>query len=235
MRLEHLLHSQGFGSRKACRSLILQGRVKVAGAPCIIPDAEFAAEGLEFHIDASPWRYRRHVYVMLNKPAGHECSRSPTHHPSVLALLPEALQNRAVQPVGRLDEDTTGLLLLSDDGQFIHRLISPRHEVTKVYEVTAKHPVDDNQIGHLLAGVQLHDEPAPIAAVGCERVAERVIRLRLAEGKYHQVKRMLAAAGNRVERLKRIAVGGLELPDDLPEGGWRWLETADLERIDAQP
>lgn len=233
MQLERLLQSQGFGTRKACRSLVRDGRVRVGGSICDDPDAEFEAEGLAFQVDGESWRFRSHVYVMLHKPEGYECSRSPRHHPSVLGLLPTPLQRRNVQPVGRLDADTTGLLLLSDDGQFIHRLTSPRHEVGKVYEVTAKHPVDDAQIDRLLTGVQLHDEAAPIAAADCARLSERVIRLTLREGKYHQVKRMLAAAGNRVERLSRVAIGGLTLPDDLAAGNWRWLSDADLERIHA--
>ena len=226
--LERLLHGQGFGSRRACRDLVRTGRVAIAGDVVTNPDAPVAADGLCFQVDGVDWRYRRQAYLMLNKPAGYECSRTPRHHPSVLELLPEPLRGRGVQPVGRLDEDTTGLLLLSDDGQFIHRLISPRHKVAKVYEVTARHPVDDGQVAALLAGVQLHDEPAPIAAAACARVSERVIHLTLTEGKYHQVKRMLAAAGNRVEALKRIAVGPVELPADLAEGQWRWLEEAQV-------
>lgn len=231
MQLERLLQSQGFGSRKACRAMVRAGRVNIDGTLCDNPFAEFEVAGLAFTVDGEAWAYRPQAYLMLNKPAGYECSRSPRHHAGILDLLPEPLRTRGVQPVGRLDEDTAGLLLLSDDGQFIHRLISPKHKVPKVYEVTAKHPVDDGQIAALLAGVQLHDEPAPIAAAACERISENVIRLTLTEGKYHQVKRMLAAAGNRVDALKRIAVGGLALPGDLPEGGWRWLEDAELELL----
>ncbi len=231
MQLDRILHSQGFGTRKACRALVRHGRVSVNGAVCADPFAEFAPEGLAFAVDGEAWTYRERAYLMLHKPAGYECSRAPKHHPGIFELLPEPLLNRDVQTVGRLDEDTTGLLLLSDDGQFIHKLISPRHKTPKVYEVTAKHPVDDTQIAALTKGVQLHDEPAPLAAAACERVSERVLRLTLTEGKYHQVKRMVAAAGNRVEALKRIAVGGLALPEDLPEGEWRWLDAADLARL----
>lgn len=228
MQLERLLQSQGFGSRKSCRALVRSARVAVGGTPVADPFAEFDPEGLAFQVDGTPWVYRERAYLMLNKPAGYECSRSPKHHPSVLSLLPEPLRNRDVQPVGRLDEDTTGLLLLSDDGQFIHRLISPRHKVAKVYEVTAKHPIDDSQIAALRAGVSLHDEPALVTAADCVRLSENVIRLTLTEGKYHQVKRMVAAAGNRVEALQRVAVGSLKLPGDLPEGGWRWLTEAEM-------
>jgi 16S rRNA pseudouridine516 synthase len=229
--LERILHSQGFGTRKACRTLIRQQKVNVAGSTVSNPEAEFATTGLVFQVSGVEWTYHDQAYLLLNKPAGHECSRNPRHHPSVLDLLPEPLRTRGVQPVGRLDEDTTGLLLLTDDGQLIHRLTSPKHKVAKVYEVTTKHPVDDDQIAALLAGVQLHDEPTPIAAAACERISGQVIHLTLTEGKYHQVKRMLGAAGNRVEALKRLAIGPITLTEDLPEGGWRWLTQAELDGL----
>jgi 16S rRNA pseudouridine516 synthase len=138
---------------------------------------------------------------------------------------------RDVQCIGRLDEDTTGLILISDDGQFIHRMSSPKHKVPKVYEVTCKHPVDENQIAHILKGVQLIDENAPIAALACTRVNDHVIHMTLAEGKYHQVKRMVAAISNRVEGLKRIQIGELKLPDDLAVGEWRWLSADDMTKL----
>lgn len=234
MQLERLLHSQGFGTRKACRALVRAERVTVNGEPCDDPFAEFTPFHLDFTVDGEPWRYREKAYLLLNKPAGYECSQRPIHHPSVFSLLPEPLQNRGVQSVGRLDEDTTGLLLFSDDGQFIHRMSSPKHKVPKVYEVTTKHPVDAAPVDALLNGVVLRDEPGPLAALACEVVSPRVIRLTLAEGKYHQVKRMVAAVGNRVEALKRVAVGGLVLPEDLPEGQWRWLAEEELALLASQ-
>lgn len=231
MQIERILHSQGFGSRKLCRILVRQGEVTVNDAPCDDPFAEFATDNLHFTVKGEAWEYREKAYLMLNKPAGYECSLKPAIRPGVHALLPAPLRERGVQTIGRLDEDTTGLLLFSDDGQFIHRMASPKWKVPKVYAVTLKHPADDKQVAALLHGVQLNDEPAPIAALACEAVAERVLHLTLGEGKYHQVKRMVAAAGNRVEALKRIAIGRLALPDDLPEGQWRWLSATDLERL----
>lgn len=224
MQLERILRSQGFGAKKACRALIRDDQVTVEGVPCDDPFAEFAPEGLNFTVAGEVWQYREKAYLMFNKPAGYECSHQPLHHPSVFALLPAALAGRGVQAVGRLDEDTTGLLLFSDDGQFIHRMASPKWKMPKVYRVTLKHPADDALVTALVSGVQLHDEPAPIAAAACEQVDERVLRLTLTEGKYHQVKRMIGAAGNRVEALQRIAIGSLALPADLAEGEWRWLD-----------
>lgn len=231
MQIERILHSQGFGSRKACRILLYQGLITVNGEPCDDPAAEFDLAGLHFTVKGEPWQYHQQAYLMLNKPANYECSHKTQHHPTIYSLLPHPLVARDVQCIGRLDEDTTGLILLSDDGQFIHRMSSPKWKVPKVYEVTTKHAVDETQVAALLKGVQLADEPAPIAALACEQVGEKIIHLTLAEGKYHQVKRMLAAVSNRVEALKRIRIGELGLPSDLAEGQWRWLDTASLQAL----
>ncbi len=231
LQLERLLHGQGFGSRKECRALIRQGRVALAGEEVDDPFLEIAPSGLRFSVDGEEWTFQDKAYLMLNKPAGYECSHQPKHHASVYALLPPPLNGRQVQSLGRLDEDTTGLLLFSDDGQFIHSIISSKRKVPKTYRVTAKHAVSDADISALLVGVQLDDEPAPVAAAGCRRIGEREILLTVTEGKYHQVKRMVAAVSNRVESLQRLAIGGLELPGDLAEGKWRWLTADDLTRL----
>jgi 16S rRNA pseudouridine516 synthase len=130
-----------------------------------------------------------------------------------------------------LDEDTTGLILISDDGQFIHKMSSPKHKVPKIYEVTCKHPVLQANIHALLGGVKLIDEEETIAALDVKQISENVIHMTLAEGKYHQVKRMVAAISNRVEGLKRIQIGELKLPDDLAEGEWRWLSENDMDNL----
>lgn len=228
LQLERLLHSQGFGSRKDCRALIRQGRVTIADEEMDDPFVEISPLELVFSVDGTEWRYQEKAYLMLNKPAGYECSHQPKHHASVYALLPPPLNGRQVQSLGRLDEDTTGLLLFSDDGQFIHRIISGKRKVPKTYHVTARHAVADDGIVRLLTGVLLDDEPGLVAATACERLGERELLLTVTEGRYHQVKRMVAAIGNRVEALQRVAIGGLQLPDDLAEGRWRWLSAADL-------
>ena len=176
--------------------------------------------------------------MLLNKPAGTECSQKPSTYPSIYTLLPSPLRLRpqkgalqGVQAVGRLDQDTTGLLLLSDDGQFIHRMTSPKKHVPKVYEVTTKHPLDESQVNRLLAGVVLDDDPKPVRAAACEAIGSHHLRLTLTEGKYHQVKRMLAAVSNRVEGLHRSQQGGFALPADLLPGQWRWLSPEDLAQL----
>jgi len=231
MQLERLLQKHGFGTRKGCRALIRNERVAVNGEICDDPFADIPTEGLVFSVDGVDWPYAEFACLMLHKPAGYECSRKPQHHPSVLELLPVQLREREVQPIGRLDEDTTGLLLITDDGQLNHLLSSARRKVPKVYLATTKHPLDQAQIDQLLAGVLLNDEPEPIAAAGAEIAEENLLRLTVTEGKYHQVKRMVAAAGNRVEALHREAVGELTLPADLKPGEWRWLSADDLKKL----
>ena len=231
MQLERLLQKHGFGTRKGCRGLIRDERVAVNGQICDDPFADIPTADLVFSVDGVDWPYAEFASLMLNKPAGYECSRKPQHHPSVLELLPRPLRERDVQPIGRLDEDTTGLLLITDDGQLNHQLSSARRKVPKIYLATTKHPLDQAQIDQLLTGVLLNDEPEPIAAAGAEIVGDHLLRLTVTEGKYHQVKRMVAAVGNRVEALHREAVGQLSLPDDLPPGEWRWLTPADLEKL----
>jgi len=223
MKLSQVLFSQGFGPRRECEGLILAGHVTLRGEVCDDPFVDVDPEGLEFAVRGELWPYHAKALVLLNKPAGYECSQKPKHHPSVLSLLPPPLRVRGVQPVGRLDEDTTGLLLLTDDGALIHRLTSPKKHVAKVYEVGCADPVNDATCAELLRGVVLHDDPLPVRAAACELTGSHSLRLTLLEGKYHQVKRMVAATGNAVTSLGRSRYGVLALPDDLAPGQWRWL------------
>lgn len=250
MRWEDLLYSQGFGTRRACRALIAGGGV-AAGAdrrPVADPDDPVPPDdlvpGMVFWVHGERWLYQPRAYLMLHKPPGYECSRRPSAWPGVHTLLPAPLRQRpggaadGVQAIGRLDQDTTGLLLLSDDGAFIHRLTSPRHHVPKVYAVTCRHPVDDGQLQRLRAGVVLHDDPRPVIPAAVERVDACRLLMTLTEGRYHQVKRMVAAAGNRVEALHRTAIGPVALPSDLAPGQWRWLradEVAALQGAGVKP
>ena len=239
MQLQELLYTQGFGTRRVCAGLVQQGFVSVEGATVRDPFADVEVrEGLPFVVQGTPWEYHDKAYLMLHKPAGTECSQKPSTYPSIYTLLPSPLRLRpnkgavqGVQAIGRLDQDTTGLLLLTDDGQFIHRMGSPRHHVPKVYEVTTKHAVDAAQVDRLLAGVVLDDDPKPVRAAACEAVAPLQLRLTLTEGKYHQVKRMLAAVGNRVEALHRSRIGDLGLDVGLAPGQWRWLAASEVEAL----
>jgi 16S rRNA pseudouridine516 synthase len=238
MQLQEILYTQGFGTRRVCAGLVQQGFVSVAGEAATDPATDIETEGLRFTVQGVAWEYHEKAYLMLHKPAGTECSQKPSTYPSIYTLLPSPLRLRpnkgavqGVQAIGRLDQDTTGLLLLTDDGQFIHRMGSPKHHVPKVYEVTTRHPLDDGQVARLLAGVVLDDDPKPVRAAACEAVGPLHLRLTLTEGKYHQVKRMLAAVGNRVEALHRSSIGELALPEDLAPGQWRWLQAVQVEAL----
>ena len=244
MQLQDILYSQGFGTRRVCAGLIQQGfvEVKPAGESTYQQLLEAAAhideDGLHLRVQGVEWPYHDKAYVMLHKPAGTECSQKPSTYPSIYTLLPAPLRQRptksavqGIQAVGRLDQDTTGLLLLSDDGQFIHRMSSPKKHVPKVYQVTTKHAVDEVQVSKLLAGVVLDDDPKPVKAAACVMVDTHRLDLTLTEGKYHQVKRMLAAVGNRVEGLHRSSIGAMALPAHLAPGQWKWLSEADLQLL----
>lgn len=233
--LADILFDQGFGERRVCDGLILNGLVQVGGEVVDDPDAVHPADRLDLVVDGQPWVSHVQALVMLHKPAGYECSLKPGAWPGVHNLLPVPLRRRGLQPVGRLDQDTTGLLLLTDDGSLLHKLTSPKKNVPKVYEVMCKHPVTPAMCDKLLKGVVLDDDPLPVAANAAQRVmpdgdladasTETLhLRLTLVQGKYHQVKRMVAAVGNRVEGLHRSSIGRLALPAELLPGQWCWIE-----------
>ena len=232
LSLDRILQSQGFGTRKYCRALIEDGDVAINGEVQTSYKTMVDTDGLVLDVFGEEWKYRANVYIALNKPANFECSRKPSHHPGVLTLLPEQFTWRDVQPVGRLDHDTTGMLLMSDDGPFIHAQSSPKRHIPKIYQATTHDPVTAELVGQLLSGVQLHDEPAPLAALSCVERGDNLLEIVLEQGKYHQVKRMLAAAGNHCSALHRSAIGGLTLESlGLAEGEWCFLEQAQLDLL----
>jgi len=230
--LDRILQLQGFGTRRWCGELIRTGEFSISGN--IITDCSiaFEPEGLSFEIFGQQWVYRKHVYLALNKPSNFECSRKASHHPGVLELLPEQFTRRDVQSVGRLDHDTTGLLLMSDDGSFIHAQSSPKRHIPKIYVATTQDLVTSQLIEQLLSGVKLHDEPIPMVAISCKILATNMIEIVLEQGKYHQVKRMLAAAGNHCVALSRSQIGSLKLDDlGLGEGEWCYLNSVQLKLL----
>lgn len=174
------------------------------------------------------------VYLAFHKPAGAECSRAPSSHRSVFDLLPEEFLRNEVQPVGRLDADATGLLLFTNDGEFNHLLTSPRRKLPKTYRIILRHILSDEQLKSLENGVVLKDDPRPTAPAQLKRLSEREVEITITEGRYHQVKRMLGAVGNRVESIHRITIGELKL-GDLAEGKWRNLEAEEVEGLRRKP
>jgi 16S rRNA pseudouridine516 synthase len=227
----HALFTQGFGTRRDCDGLVLNGLVSIAGRVLDDPDEPVATAGLVLTVEGRDWPWHEKALILLHKPAGFECSQKPSAWPSVMTLLPPPLRWRSggdLQPVGRLDQDTTGLLLLTDDGALIHRLTHPKKHVAKVYEVTCARPVEPGQVERLLAGVVLDDDPQPVRAAACAVSGECQLSLTLTEGKYHQVKRMVAAVGNHVEALHRSRFGRLVIPDGLAPGQWCWVDPAEI-------
>ena len=229
--LEKILFSQGFGTRRHCSNLIYAELVKVNGVLQDNPDEIFSTVDLVLEVEGIEWIYQEKAYLVFHKPSGYECSHKTKHHPSVYTLLPPPLIERGVQCVGRLDQDTTGLLLLSDDGQFIHKMTSPKKNIGKVYQISTAEPITKEQIVHLLSGVVLDDDPKPCHAISCEQIDESTLFMTIVEGRYHQVKRMIAAVGNHVKKLHRRQIGNYLLPEDLKEGGWRWLSQEDLKHL----
>jgi 16S rRNA pseudouridine516 synthase len=234
LSLEKILFSQGFGTRRYCSDLVYADLVEINGVLADDPEVKMDPEGLVLRVEGVDWAYHEKAYIAFNKPANYECSHKTKHHPSVYSLLPRPLIERGVQCVGRLDQDTTGLLLLSDDGQFIHRMTTPKKNIGKVYEITTAEPISQKQIDHLLSGVVLDDDPRPCFATACAQLAERQLSMTIVEGRYHQVKRMLAAVGNHVATLHRSAIGAYAMAADLKEGEWCWLDSSDRLML-AQP
>jgi 16S rRNA pseudouridine516 synthase len=228
LTLEKILFSQGFGTRRYCSDLVYADLVEVNGVLADDPEVKIDPAGLVLRVEGIDWIYHEKAYIAFNKPANHECSHKTKHHPSVYSLLPRPLIERGVQCVGRLDQDTTGLLLLSDDGQFIHRMTTPKKNIGKVYEISAAEPITQKQIDHLLGGVVLDDDPSPCFAKACTLLDERRLAMTIVEGRYHQVKRMLAAVGNHVALLHRSSIGAYTMPVDLKEGQWCWLYPSEL-------
>jgi 16S rRNA pseudouridine516 synthase len=233
------LQGQGFGTRKECAGLIRAGLVEVgreeggalAWRKPESPAEEIPLEGTRFRVNGLELPWMEKAYVALHKPAGTECSHAPSHHRSVFSLLPQPLVRRGLQAVGRLDADTTGLLLLTDSGPFNHFLTSPRRHVPKTYCVTAKHPIAADQVERLAAGVDLRNEDEPTLPAKVALTGERECEVTIMEGRYHQVKRMFAAVGNRVEGIHRIAIGGLVLREDLGPGQWVLLGRGELDLL----
>lgn len=221
-RLDKRLAATGRWSRKEARDLIRAGRVEAGGQVCRAPEQK-VEDSASILVDGAPIDGEKLVYLMLHKPAGVVSSTDEPGERTVLDLLPEEFQNRGLFPAGRLDKDTEGLLLLTNDGPLAHRLLSPRHHVDKVYYVEVEGTLDETDVEAAALGVELADgytcQPAGLKVLNGGGRAYITLR----EGKYHQIKRMMAARGKRVIYLKRVAFGPLWLDETLPKGAWRRL------------
>lgn len=225
MNLIKYLQAQGIGSRRQCQWLVQNALIQINGGTQSNAKAEVRPEtvqsltvdGEEAVVIPLP-----DFYILLNKPAGYEVSHKPRDYPSVFTLLPDQVRAADIQAVGRLDADTTGVLLITNDGQFNHRMTSPKHKVDKIYRATLKHAADPSLCAQLQAGMLLRDDNETVAAQAAELYDAHTLILTIREGKYHQVKRMVAAAGNRVEHLHRLQFGPWDT-QDLQAGEWRFI------------
>lgn len=229
MRLDYFV-SQATGlSRKQAGRLIRQGNIKVNGLACRQAATRINAD-TDIRLQDQPLVLPGERYLMLHKPAGLVCTRLEADEPSVLSLIDTA-QLPGLQIVGRLDKDTTGLLLLTTDGQWLHRIISPRRQCPKVYHATLAEAANEQALKQLREGVLLRGENKPCRATRVEKIAEHDIALTLTEGRYHQVKRMLAAVGNRVVHLHRYSIGTLTLDASLQAGEYRHLTDEEIRQF----
>lgn len=230
LRLDKLLTDTGRWSRKEAKALIRKGAVLVNGAVVKQADAKISTENLSLQVCGQPVTWQKYTYIMLHKPAGILTATEDRRQPTVLDLLPEALRRQGVAPVGRLDKDTEGLLLLTNDGALTHRLLSPKYHVDKVYYARTEGTVDEADIQAFEAGMTLKDgtvcRSAGLKALGA---GECLVTLR--EGKFHQVKRMLAERGKPVIYLKRLSMGTLRLDKKLEKGAFRRLTQEELKEI----
>jgi len=220
----------GFGSRKDARSLVRMGLVELDGKVLEDPFMEFKERPELITVNGEETPTSEMLYVMLYKPTDVECSHNARDHRSVYELLPERFTAMGIQSVGRLDADSSGLLLLSNQGNFIHKVESPKKGLLKKYRVTLARPFTDAQKAELLAGVMLKDERRPVLAREIEVDGEAVV-VAIGEGLYHQVRRMFAAVGNHVLTLERVSIGPVVLDRSLGEGGWRFLTEEEVKSL----
>jgi len=224
VRLDRFLsHAVGLTRSEAQRA-VRAGRVAVDGAPALDPAVK-VAEGAAVALDGAPVGPRGPRYLMLHKPAGCVCATSDGGHPTVLELLPPA-ERAGLHVVGRLDIDVTGLVLLTDDGAWSHRVTAPRRKCPKTYLADLAAAISDEALEVLRRGVRLRGEDRDTAPAEVERLGPARARITVTEGRYHQVKRMFAAVGNRVTGLHRERIGPVALDPGLSQGAWRNL-TAD--------
>ncbi|MDY4143295.1 MAG: pseudouridine synthase [Oscillospiraceae bacterium] len=227
MRLDRLLSECTALSRSQLRQIIKNGSVSVDGIVITSPEHKVCSDTARVELDGKTVSYEKFCYYMLNKPAGILSATDDKKQKTVIDLFPAELKKKNLFPVGRLDKDTTGLLIITNDGDFAHRVISPRSEIVKTYHAVTETPVNDADIEAFRQGIVLADGTKCLPA-GLEKLPDGSCLVRVMEGKYHQVKRMLASRGKPVTALMRLSIGGLELDKGLLPGQFRQLSEKEL-------
>lgn len=232
MRIDKLLANMGYGSRKDVKILLKQGVVRVDDQPVKDAKRQVNLETERVAVQGEVVEYKPFVYLMMNKPAGVISATEDKVESTVVDLIDPSYAHYELFPVGRLDKDTTGLLLLTNDGAFNHALMSPRKHVDKVYVAEVDGEMTTDDVRHFAEGVELEDgyttKPARLELIS-KSGRRSTVRLTLSEGKYHQVKRMIAAVGKHVERLERVQIGALELDPTLEPGAYRELSEEEVD------
>ena len=230
MRLDKLLGSQTDLSRKEARQVIKDGLVSVGDV--VIRDPGFSVDpnAQSVTVAGTPLEFKEHLYLMLNKPEGYISATEDRTQKTVLDLVPPDLYRDGLFPAGRLDADMTGFVLLTDDGAFAHDILSPKHHVQKTYIATLAEPVTEDCLRQVRGGIELKDGTVCLPA-DVRALSEFEAELKLVEGKYHQVKRMFAAAGNKVVALRRTAMGDVPLDPSLAPGECRELRKEELDAL----
>lgn len=229
IRLDKLLADAGAGTRSEVKEYIRRGRVMVNGQICRKPELKVQEEMDQILLDGQPVDYARYRYYLLHKPQGVITATEDAREKTVLDLL-TGVNTANISPVGRLDKDTEGLLLLTNDGELAHRLLSPRRHVDKCYLVRTEKPLSAADLHALEEGVDIGDEKPTMPARACLN-GDGELLLTIREGRYHQVKRMLQAVGNKVLYLKRLSFGSLTLPENLKAGEFRALTAEEQENL----
>lgn len=228
MRLDKFLSEASAYSRRDIRALVKEGRVTIDGRRAASPDEKTDETAARVEVDGVPVRYRKYIYLMLNKPCGYLSATEDDRDPVVTDLVPEEFRHFAPFPVGRLDKDTEGLLLLTNDGRFDHALMSPKKELYKRYYAELDAPAEPPDAAAFAAGMAFRDFTAKPAKLEIDPENPSHVFVEICEGKFHQVKRMCERVGKQVVYLKRVAIGELKLDEKLPAGAVRELSADEL-------
>ena len=231
-RLDKIIASQGKYSRSEVKKLVRAGLVLLNGEKVKSSDVKADPEKDDITVDGENIFYKKHIYIMLNKPQGVVSATDDPVHKTVIDLVPADLFRQGLFPAGRLDGDTTGFVLITDDGDFAHRILSPKNHIMKTYHATLDHTLSEEDIVRFTEGIELRDGTLCLEAqVRMLTDEPPVAEVKIHEGKYHQVKRMFAALGNRVVALRRVKMGGLILDESLDEGQCRELTDEEIRKI----
>ena len=228
-RVDKLIVSQGQYSRSEVKALVSRCRVLVDGVAIRSSSEKVDPDTARIVVNGAELVFKRNVYLMLHKPQGYVSATEDKSQATVLELVPEEYRGRELFPAGRLDKDTTGLMIITDDGAMAHRILSPKKHVQKVYLVEIDVPMSPEMVSGFAAGVELNDGVCQEAKLEITGSHTGIVTLR--EGRYHQIKRMFGCFGGKVVRLHRLAMGNLFLPEDLPEGECRELNEEELKLL----